>query len=191
MFGLDSGIAGLSDGTKLLVIIGVSILLGLRHATDPDHVTAVTTLLASGREQTTRAAARLGGAWGLGHATTIFLCGVPIVLFKAYLPEPIQQAAETAVGFMITALAIWLLVRWRRGLLHAHLHEHDGHAHLHVHTHASTSSHAHERPIRARTALQAYGIGVVHGIGGSAGVGLLLLASIHSHACALVALTLF
>src|SRR5207247_154064 len=114
MFGLDDWIAHFSDGATLAVVAVVAIVLGLRHATDPDHLAAVTTLIASGRERTKRAAARLGLAWGLGHATSLFTFGLPIVLFKAYLPEPVQRGAETAVGVLIVALAVWLLVRWRR-----------------------------------------------------------------------------
>jgi high-affinity nickel permease len=191
MFGLDSAIMSLSDGAKLLVIVGVSILLGLRHATDPDHLAAVTTLVASREKPTRRAATTLGGCWGLGHASTLFLCGIPIVLFKAYLPVPVQEGAETAVGLIIVSLAIVLLVGWRKGLLHAHVHDHDGRHHVDFHTLAPSSAHAHERPIRVRSPIQAYGIGMIHGIGGSAGVGLLLLASIHNHAYALIGLTLF
>src|SRR6266550_7015929 len=116
MFGLDDRIAGLSNGTTLLVVVAVSVLLGLRHASDPDHLTAVTTMIASRRERATRHAARLGLAWGLGHATSLFLFGLPVVLYSAYLPEAVQSAAETSVGFLIVALAVLLLVRWRRGL---------------------------------------------------------------------------
>lgn len=174
MFGLDSWVAGFSDGTTLLVVGVVAIVLGFRHATDPDHLAAVTTLIAGANERAGKAAARLGFAWGLGHATSLFLFGVPIVLFKAYLPQRVQEGAETAVGILIIGLAIWLLVRWRRGLFHVHPHDHldDGHR-------------------AARSPLQAFGIGVVHGTGGSAGVGLLLLGSIHDHALALAALAIF
>src|SRR3954470_7458605 len=98
MFGLDRSLANLSDGTTILVVVAVAILLGLRHASDPDHLAAVTTLIASGRERAGLAAARLGLAWGLGHATALFVLGVPIVLYDSYLPEAVQQAAETVVG---------------------------------------------------------------------------------------------
>src|SRR5947208_11894681 len=152
MFGLDSWLAGFSDGTTLAVVALVAIVLGLRHASDPDHLAAVTTLIAGTEERAARAAGRLGSAWGLGHATSLFLFGVPIVLFKAYLPEPVQRAAETTVGLLIIALAAWLLIRWRRGLFHAHAHD--------------------EPPRRTRSPLPAYGIGIVHGMGGRAGVGL-------------------
>ena len=176
MFGLDDWIAQFSDGATLAVIAGVAMLLGLRHATDPDHLAAVTTLIASGKERTKTAAARLGLSWGLGHATTLFAFGLPIVLFKAYLPEPVQQGAETAVGFLIVGLAVWLLVRWRRGAFHLHAHTHAGGRHAHLHDHAK----AHRHSVRTRSPLQAYGIGLVHGMGGSAGVGVLLVAAIES-----------
>ena len=191
MFGLDDKIASFSDGTTLLVVIGVAILLGLRHAADPDHLAAVTTLIASGKERTRTAAARLGLAWGLGHATTLFAFGLPIVLFKAYLPERVQQGAETTVGLVIAALAVWLLVRWRRGLFRLLAHEHGHGLHLHPHTHPQESDHAHAYRLRPRSPFQAYGIGLVHGLGGSAGVGVLLLAAIHNHVLAVIALALF
>jgi ABC-type nickel/cobalt efflux system permease component RcnA len=191
MFGLDGWIAHFSDGATLVIVVGVAVLLGLRHATDPDHLAAVTTLIASGRERTKRAAARLGLAWGLGHGTSLFAFGLPIVLFKAYLPDPVQRGAETAIGVVIMALAVWLLVRWRRGIFHVHVHEHGDGRHLHVHDHARPGTHAHRGPVHARSPLQAFGIGLVHGMGGSAGVGVLLLASIHDRAMAVVALGLF
>ena len=179
MFGLDDWIAQFSDGTTLALVVVVAIVLGLRHATDPDHLAAVTTLIASGRDRAARSAARLGLAWGLGHATSLFMFGLPIVVFKAYLPKPVQAAAETSVGVMIALLALWLLVRWRRGLFH--LHQDHGHAH----------AHGSRGRIRTRSPLQAFAIGLVHGMGGSAGVGVLLLASIHDRAVAVAALGLF
>jgi high-affinity nickel permease len=191
MFGLDDWIVHFSDGATLFIVIGVAIVLGLRHAADPDHLAAVTTLVASRKERTKRLAARLGFAWGLGHATTLFAFGLPIVLFKAYLPERLQQGVETTIGFVIIALAVWLLVRWRRGIFHVHVHDHGTGPHVHGHTHDDTPSHAHGHAVRARSPLQAFGIGLVHGMGGSAGVGILLLATIHDHVIAVVALALF
>ncbi|HEX2434966.1 MAG TPA: hypothetical protein VHI55_13550, partial [Gaiellaceae bacterium] len=117
MFGLDDLIASYSDGAAVWLVVVVAILLGLRHATDPDHVAAVTTLVAGARGNAARAAAGLGAAWGIGHAVALFAFGVPIVLLDRYLPEHVQQAAETAIAFVIAALAIRLIVRWRKGLL--------------------------------------------------------------------------
>src|SRR5207244_6045566 len=166
MFGLDERIATFSNGTTLLIVVAVSVLLGLRHASDPDHLAAVTTMIASGKERAARRPARLGFTWGLGHATSLFVFGLPVILYSAYLPAAVQRAAETSVGFVIVLLSLLLLLRWRRGAYH----------HAAGHTHA------------ARTGLQAYPIGLVHGMGGTAGVGLLLLATIHSHVLAVAAL---
>jgi ABC-type nickel/cobalt efflux system permease component RcnA len=197
MLGLDDKIAALGSGEALLIVIGVAVLLGLRHATDPDHLIAVSTLLASGNGRGPRRAAALGASWGAGHATTLVLLGLPIVLFNEYLPTPVEQAAEVAIGVVIMALALRLLLRWRSGRFHAHLHTHDAVEHRHLHHHdpaASQASKAHEhghaQPI-GRTPLQAYGIGLVHGIGGSAGVGVLLLAAIPNHLEGVLALVVF
>lgn len=172
MFGLDDAIANLSSGASVMVVVLVAALLGLRHATDPDHLAAVTTLVASGEERASRAAARLGAFWGLGHALTLVVFGLPILLFQQFLPERVQQGAETAVAALIVFLAIRLLVRWRHGYfnLHAHVHADEQHEH------------------RPRTPLGAFGIGLVHGTGGSAGVGVLILAAIPSTTVACVAL---
>jgi high-affinity nickel permease len=148
---------------SLLVVAGISILLGLRHATDPDHLAAVTTMIASGKERAAHHAARLGLTWGLGHATSLFAFGLPVVLYSAYLPESVQRGAETSVGLLIVVLGALLLVRWRRGFRH----------------------------VQTRTGLQAYGIGLVHGMGGTAGVGLLLLTTIDSAPVAACALAIF
>jgi cytochrome c biogenesis protein CcdA len=169
MLGLDDRIAAFSDGGSLWIVLAVAVLLGLRHATDPDHLAAVTTLVASGRDRAARRAGELGLAWGLGHATTLFIFGVPILLLNGHLPERLQQGAETAVGFVIVYLAARLLLRWHRGELRFH---------------------AHPQAHGARTRAGAFAIGLVHGMGGSAGVGVLLLASIQSHVLAIVSLFL-
>jgi ABC-type nickel/cobalt efflux system permease component RcnA len=194
MFGLDDRISALGDGHALIVVLAVSLLLGLRHATDPDHLTAVSVLIASEREDSTRRAGLLGLTWGLGHATTLLACGVPIVLAGAYLPHGVRRAAEVLIGVLIMGLALRLLVRWRRGGFHAHAHRHGAVEHRHLHPHGPGSSHEHvhaPEPVLGRSPLQAYGIGLVHGIGGSAGVGILLLAGIPDHSLALAALVLF
>jgi hypothetical protein len=184
MFGLDDWIASYSDGATLAVVALVAVVLGLRHATDPDHLAAVGTLIASARERAGRRAAALGLSWGLGHALTLFAFGLPIVLFEAYLPDRVQQGAEVTIGLVIVFLATLLLVRWRRGAFHAHVHEHGDGAHLHVH------SHSRGERARTRSARSAFAIGLVHGMGGSAGVGVLLVASIESTAHGVVALAL-
>jgi hypothetical protein len=169
MFGLDDQIAALSDGASLWIVIAVAILLGLRHATDPDHIAAVTTLVAGDNDRAARRAGELGLAWGLGHAATLFTFGLPILLLNKYLPERVQQGAETAVALVIVYLAVRLLLRWKRRQLR--LHAHPG---------------AHP----ARSRLGAFAIGLAHGMGGSAGVGVLIVASVGSTALAIVSLVL-
>jgi hypothetical protein len=169
MFGLDERAAAASDGASIWIVLAVAVLLGLRHATDPDHLAAVSMLVANGEERVARRAMELGLAWGLGHAATLFAFGLPIVLFDSVLPQPIQNGAESAIGGIIVYLALRLLVRWRRGELGFH-------AHPHAHG--------------ARTRRGAFAIGLVHGMGGSAGVGVLVLASVRSAGFAVLSLVL-
>jgi hypothetical protein len=115
MFGLDERLAQLAEGEGLLIVLAVALLLGLRHATDPDHVAAVSTLIASDPEDGARRARRLGFLWGVGHALALLGFGLPIVLFRGYLPEPLQHALEALVGVVIVVLALRLLLRLRRG----------------------------------------------------------------------------
>jgi ABC-type nickel/cobalt efflux system permease component RcnA len=185
MFGLDDHLASFSDGASLVIVLAVAVLLGLRHATDPDHLAAVTTLIAAGREHRARDAARLGFSWGFGHAITLFAFGLPIVLYSAVIPDAARRGAETAIGFLIAGLAVWLLIRWRRGAFHVHEHTHADREHAHLHSHARGDRHRH-----TRSPLGAFSIGLLHGVGGSAGVGILIVSTIQSQVVALAALSL-
>ena len=185
-FAIDDSIGGLAAGHGIGVVLLVAFALGLRHASDPDHLVAVSTLVAGTRERAGRAAALLGAAWGAGHATTLILFGLPVILARAYLPAAVQSAAEAAIGAIIVALAVRLLVRWRRGAFHVHRHAHDGSEHLHVHSHASDREHGHAHPVRSPR--QALTIGLVHGTAGSAGVAVLIVAAVDDRATAVAAL---
>jgi hypothetical protein len=169
MFGLDERIAAASDGASIWIVLAVAILLGLRHATDPDHLVAVTTLVAGGRERAARRAAELGLAWGLGHAATLLAFGLPVLLLGSVLPQRARQAVETVIGFVIVYLALRLLVRWRSGELRFH-------------------AHPHARGTRTRRG--AFAIGLMHGAGGSTGVSVLVLASVGSTVVAVMSLAL-
>lgn len=201
MSGLDERVAHLGTGGSVAVALVVAVLLGLRHATDPDHLTALATLVASERGDGARRASRLGLAWGAGHATTLLLAGLPVVLLQRFLPDGVQRGAEAAVGLVVAGLAVRLLTRWRRGLLHAHPHRHAGvvHAHPHVHAERGTADghdhphlheHAHAEQL-GRSSASAFGIGLLHGLGGSAGVGVLLIGAMPDHRVAALALVLF
>jgi hypothetical protein len=196
MLGLDEWITG--PGGNGLMALAVAFLLGLRHATDPDHLTAVSTLVLSDQRDGARRAGALGLAWGLGHATTLLAFGLPVVLFRQYLPEGLISGAEVAIGLVIILLGLRLLRRWGQGYFHIHPHSHGGvqHSHPHVHegrqaSHAPTShSHPHADAL-GRTPMAAFGIGMVHGVGGSAGVGILVVGAASSQATGVVALVLF
>ena len=191
---LDGWLEGFLHGqVGVGVILLVSLLLGLRHASDPDHLAAVTSLIASEKERDrVRKAGAMGFLWGLGHGTTLVLVGMPLVLLNQYLPEIISKIVEVAIGCIIVLLAVRLLVRWRRGFYHVHVHTHDGgEAHRHVHSHAFDESHGHIHPALQRTPLSSYSVGLVHGIGGSGGLTLVLLSTISDEAQATGALILF
>ena len=166
-----------------MLALTIALLLGLRHATDPDHLTAVSTLVMSEEPRGARRAARLGASWGLGHALTLFLLGVPVVVFGTRLPGWLQNGFELAVGVVIAVLAARLMLRWRRGYFHVHEHAHGDvrHAHPHVHEaapahpHPHAHEHSHAREL-GRSPLAAFGIGLLHGAGGSAGAAVLVVA---------------
>ena len=193
MGAIDGWLEGLVHGqVGVGLVLLVSLLLGLRHASDPDHLAAVTTLIASEERDGVRRAGLMGFLWGLGHGTTLVLVGLPLVLLNRYLPEVIGRIAEVAIGCIIVVLAVRLLLRWRRGFYHVHVHTHDdGEAHRHVHSHAEGGSHEHAHREAGRTPLSSYGVGLVHGIGGSGGLTLLLLSTISDKVHATGALLLF
>src|SRR5881296_178902 len=88
----------------LFSIIALGFFLGMRHATDPDHVIAVTTIVS--RQRSPLAAAAIGGAWGLGHTFTILLVGGGIILFGWVIPARVGLSTELTVGVMLVVLGI-------------------------------------------------------------------------------------
>ena len=191
MFGLDERVAAVGSGDAFLAVAAVAVLLGLRHATDPDHLAAVSTLVATDDEPGPRRAGLLGLSWGLGHGTTLLVFGFPIVVFGDDLPEAVQRAAEVAVGLAIMALALRLLVHWRRGGLRAHAHGRSTHPRRRAPGTGGPPEDGHRAGALGRSPLQSFGIGLIHGMAGSAGVGVLLLAAIPSHVEGSIALVLF
>lgn len=189
MLDLETQIAGFADGAAVPVALVLAVLLGLRHATDPDHLAALATLSAGTERRTSRGAGALGLAWGLGHGLTLSAFGAPLIFFGRGLPEAAREGAEAAIGVMIVVLSLRLLRQWRRGKLHLHEHEHEGRIrHVHIHAHAGAQNHRHEHAPRTR--LRAFGIGLLHGLSGSAGATVLVLAAVESNVVALVSLIL-
>jgi ABC-type nickel/cobalt efflux system permease component RcnA len=185
----DSWLQSLLSGAPFLVAMAIALALGLRHASDPDHLVAVSSLVAADGGET-RAAARLGGWWGAGHAAVLIAIGLPLIFLKSAMPIWLEQAAERAVGVVIVLLALRVVVKWIRGDFRAgrHRHELDGGAHGHRHLHHAGEP---DHPHRVRTPRQAAGIGVLHGLAGTGAVVLLLIAALPTQLEAAAALLLF
>jgi high-affinity nickel permease len=186
---------------NLLAIIGLGFLLGMRHATDPDHVIAVSTIVA--RQRGIGQAGIIGALWGVGHTITIFLVGAAIILFHVVIPPRLGLAMELAVGLMLILLGVlnltgitqWITHRLTPGhsheaLVHSHRHEHHGIVHEHIHGH-DPEIHMHLEAVKEQGLfsrilrrlglyqfLRPLAVGLVHGLAGSAAVALLVLAEI-------------
>ncbi len=198
----------------LLAIIALGFFLGMRHATDPDHVIAVTTIVS--RQRTFRHAGLIGALWGIGHTFTILLVGGAIILFSVVIPPRIGLTMELSVGLMLIVLGLLNLtgiMRWitenltpahgREGLIHRHPHSHGDYVHTHLHGHLpETHGHLEEDTPQAwldRTfgrlgvyqLLRPLVVGVVHGLAGSAAVALLVLTSIRNPLWAVAYLLVF
>ncbi len=184
----DAWVSGLLDGAPLLVALGIALVLGLRHASDPDHLVAVTSLVATD-DGDARRAARLGAWWGAGHAAMLLALGVPLIVLKAEVPAELEAAAETAVGVMILLLASRVMWKWLRGDYRA-----SPHAHQHAHgrrRHLRRDTGPHHRHVNLRTPAQAFTIGLVHGLAGTGAVVLLLIAALPGRLEAAAALAVF
>jgi ABC-type nickel/cobalt efflux system permease component RcnA len=190
---LDSLLTGLLDGTPLLVALGIAFLLGLRHASDPDHLVAVTSLVAS-EDGDTRKAARLGVWWGVGHAAALVAIGVPLIAFKTGLPAWLESGAEKAIGIVILLLALRVIYKWARGDYRATAHAHDAEAATDGHTrrrHLRRGGGAEHRHVKVRTPAQALSIGLLHGVAGTGAVVVLLIAALPTRLEAALALGVF
>jgi high-affinity nickel permease len=184
--GIDSLLTGLFDGAPLLVALAIAFVLGLRHASDPDHLVAVTSLVAADGGDT-RSAAKLGVWWGVGHAGALLALGVPLIALKSELPAWLESGAEKAIGLVIIALAARVIFKWARGDFRAGRHGHEQAHHRHL-----RRGEAPEHPHRSvRTPRQALGIGLLHGLAGTGAVVVLLLAALPSQLDAALALAVF
>jgi high-affinity nickel permease len=185
---LDALLTGLFDGAPLLVALGVAFLLGLRHASDPDHLVAVTSLIAA-EDGDTRKAAGLGAWWGAGHAAALVAIGVPLIAFKTELPAWLESGAEKAIGIVILVLAARVIYKWARGDYRASSHAHeDGHGRRRHLRRGEGSGHRH---VKVRSPSQAAAIGLLHGLAGTGAVVLLLIAALPTRLEAGLALGVF
>lgn len=194
----------------LLSIMLLGFFLGMRHATDPDHVVAVTTIVS--RERSVFHAALIGVLWGLGHTFTILLVGTAIILFKLTIPPRIGLSMELSVGFMLILLGLlnltgvmqhameWIAIRRLGPGAHSHVvlgrrmvHAHDEDGELVVDPNSSPVEPAPAwwNKLSMFHVVRPLLVGIVHGLAGSAAVALLVLTTIGRPAWAVAYLLIF
>ncbi|MGH9498734.1 MAG: high-affinity nickel-transport family protein [Terriglobales bacterium] len=197
-----------------LSILAVGFFLGMRHATDPDHVIAVTTIVSNHRSS--MRAALIGAFWGIGHTLTIFVVGAGIILFSLVIPVQLGLSMELCVAVMLIVLGLMNVNGFLRSMpvgtldapaslavVHSHPHRHGNHIHSHPHVHLP-EAHSHpaeESPVawldRAFGKIGVYQylrplvVGIVHGLAGSAAVALLVLTTIRDARWAIAYLLIF
>ena len=177
---------------SLVSILLLGFFLGMRHATDPDHVIAVTTIVA--RQRRVGAAVLIGVLWGIGHTLTMVAVGGAIIVFGVVIPPRLGLTMELSVALMLILLGLLNvagIMRWITAIatpVHVHPHRHGDYAHSHGHTPAA-HGHGEDDTAIARLDRRLGGlglyqmlrplvVGVVHGLAGSAAVALLVLATI-------------
>ncbi len=200
---------------SFLSIVAMGFFLGMRHATDPDHVIAVSTIVSHQRR--IGRAAWTGIFWGIGHTLTIFLVGALIILFGVVIPARVGLSMEFSVGLMLVILGLMNIKSFFQAVpvakashahagsevVHSHAHSHGDYVHTHPHGHAP-DAHPHNPEQTPLTLLdRLFGriglyqqvrplvVGIVHGLAGSAAVALLVLTTIRNPRWAVAYLLVF
>jgi hypothetical protein len=200
--------------TSGLAILAIGFVLGMRHATDPDHVIAVSTIVS--RQRSIGKAGLIGILWGVGHTLTILVVGGAIILFDLAIPTRVGLTMEFTVGLMLILLGVlnltgamaWISEKFSPAHpqvtgSHAHVHEHDSKMHLHWHSHSPQREH-HGKSLTPPEwlggkstrlglfhTLRPLFVGLVHGLAGSAAVALLVLSTIREPHWAVLYLVIF
>ena len=188
---------------SLLSILLLGFLLGMKHATEVDHLAAMATL-ATGRQSLAQTL-RQGVAWGVGHTLTLMLFGGIVLLLGKAIPKSMESALELTVGLMLIVLGIDLLRRLIKQKIHFHAHEHEPDVrHIHAHSHASSTTmpqrrqafmqhqvHDHQHLHPEKLPLRALLVGMMHGLAGTAALILLSLSAVHSMAIGMLYILIF
>jgi MFS family permease len=166
--------------TSFALIASVGFLLGMRHATDPDHVIAVSTIVS--RQRGVGMAGVIGAIWGLGHTLTIFAVGVAIILFKVAIPPRLGLSMEFSVGLMLILLGVLNLSGLMGRLVASFGHKHNLYDldPVGVPALAIGTSPDHSHPAHWWNFARPMAVGIVHGLAGSAAIALLVMTTIQS-----------
>lgn len=176
----------MARGVTALLPSLVGLSLGMRHALEPDHLAAVSTL-ASQERGGLRASLRLGLFWGLGHSLSLVVVGGSLALLGAQMPARLGLSFELLVALMVIALGVRAVVRavaeGRAGSEHTHVHG----GLTHRHTAPSEHLHLSRWTLATRPLL----IGLLHGLAGSGALTALVLAELPTAAARLSYIALF
>ncbi len=177
-------------------VLGLGLVFGLKHATEVDHVVAVSNIVSEQRKLWR--AALVGGLWGLGHTASLVIVGALVLVLRVGVPEGVARGLEFCVALMIIGLGVATVarsLRAQRAQVHLHRHRHDGHGHAHIHFHEAGTQHAAEAAPHShavtRIGIKPFVVGAVHGLAGSAALTLLVLVQIPSPLVGLLYLAVF
>ena len=182
-------------------LLGLGLIFGLKHATEVDHVVAVSTIVSEHRN--VLRSALVGGLWGVGHTVSLVVVGVLVLVFRVAIPPGVAVWLEFCVALMIIVLGALAVVRVlrKRADVHLHRHSHDGQSHVHIHFHEHGTEHDTKPVSRPKPASHSHAIsqvgfkpllvGAMHGLAGSAALTLLVLTQIRSVSLGLLYLALF
>ena len=165
------------------VVLYIGLLFGLKHATEVDHVVAVSTIVSQHRN--VWRSSLVGALWGAGHTASLLIIGIFVLTVRVAIPERVSNWLEFCVALMIIGLgasALWRALR-KRGDVHVHEHRHDGVSHTHVHFHEPQTKHDEKRVHShavSQIGIKPILIGAMHGLAGSGALTLLILAQIKS-----------
>jgi sulfite exporter TauE/SafE len=166
--------------------LAIGFALGLKHATEADHLAAVSTIVSEKKNLFT--ASIVGGLWGIGHTISLFAVGILVVFLKLQISESLEARLEGCVGIMLVLLGLNALRKlFQASKVHIHSHEHDGHLHTHIHAHGTKTAEVSHHRLSPRSVL----IGMVHGLAGSAALMLLVVPTIPSPGIALLYILIF
>jgi ABC-type nickel/cobalt efflux system permease component RcnA len=176
-------------------ILGLGLLFGLKHATEADHIVAVSTIVSE--QRSLLRSAMVGALWGAGHTISLIIVGIIVFALGVIVPEGVANWLEFGVALMIITLGVSALwrVRAQSRDLHLHQHKHDGVTHAHIHFHEGEAAHwespaTHSHAV-ARIGLKPLLVGAMHGLAGSAALTLLVLTQVQSTALGLFYLIVF
>ena len=180
--------------TSVVLLLSFSFLAGLKHATEPDHVAAVSTIVSD--RKSIWSSSLVGGMWGVGHTLALLIAGIAVVAFHFEINERLANILELGVGLMLLFLGAQTLWKvYKGGSVHSHVHVHGGVIHVHPHVHDAGQVHAHTAPSQTHHGLKLNPkplfVGLVHGLAGSGALMLLILATISSPAIAILYILIF